>query len=125
MSKQRRTDHELKAEDIAWVAGVFEGEGCIRVRKDRYGAQVSVRMDDRDVIERIHSIMGFGNLYELQERRAADVPGRDRMHAVLGVEVCQVQLSVAIKICRIHVDAVDPKSGRDQLLLKAAIPISN
>jgi hypothetical protein len=60
-----------KAEDIAWVAGVFEGEGCIRVRKGgHYGAQVSIRMDDQDVIERIHSTMGFGNLYEAQERRA-------------------------------------------------------
>jgi hypothetical protein len=60
-----------KAEDIAWVAGVFEGEGTIRVRKGNYGAQVSIRMDDQDVIERIHFIMGFGNLYETQERRTS------------------------------------------------------
>lgn len=60
-----------RAEDIAWVAGVFEGEGTIRVRKGNYGAQVSIRMDDRDVIERIHSIMGFGNFYETQERRTS------------------------------------------------------
>ena len=52
------------AEDIAWVAGVFEGEGTIRIRKGNYGAQVSVRMNDRDVIRRIHAVMGFGNLYE-------------------------------------------------------------
>ena len=57
--------------EIAWVAGVFEGEGTIRVRKGNYGAQVSIRMDDRDVIERVHSIMGFGNFYEIRERRAS------------------------------------------------------
>lgn len=56
-------------EGIAWVAGVLEG--TIRVRRGNYGAQVSVRMDDRDVIERIHSIMGFGNFYETQERRTS------------------------------------------------------
>jgi hypothetical protein len=59
------------SEGIAWVAGVFEGEGTIRVRKGNYGAQVSIRMDDRDVVERIHSIMGFGNLYEIRERRTS------------------------------------------------------
>jgi hypothetical protein len=59
-----------KAEDIAWVAGVFEREGTIRVRRGNYGAQVSIRMDDEDVIRRIHRTMGFGNLYALPERRA-------------------------------------------------------
>jgi hypothetical protein len=58
------------SEDIAWVAGVFEGEGTIRIRKGNYGAQVSVRMDDQDVIERIRLIMGFGHVYELEEHRA-------------------------------------------------------
>jgi hypothetical protein len=58
------------SEDIAWVAGVFEGEGTIRVRKGNYGAQVSIRMDDQDVVERICSIMGFGHVYELEEHRA-------------------------------------------------------
>jgi hypothetical protein len=60
------------AEDIAWVAGVFEGEGTIRIRKGNYGAQVSIRMDDEDVIRRIHRIMGFGNFYENPERRKND-----------------------------------------------------
>jgi hypothetical protein len=61
---------DWKAEDIAWVAGVFEGEGTIRVRRGNYGAQISIRMDDEDVIRRIHRIMDFGNFYELPERRA-------------------------------------------------------
>lgn len=62
---------DWKPEDIAWVAGVFEGEGCIRARKGNYGAQVSIRMDDQDVIARIHAIMGFGNFYDIQERRSS------------------------------------------------------
>jgi hypothetical protein len=35
-----------------------------------HGAQISIRMDDEDVIRRIHRIMDFGNFYELPERRA-------------------------------------------------------
>jgi hypothetical protein len=60
---------EYRREDLAWVAGVFEGEGTIRVRRRNYGAQVSIRMDYEDVIRRIHEIMDFGNFYVLNERR--------------------------------------------------------
>ena|SRR5271166_3393531 len=51
-----------KAEDIAWVAGIFEGEGTINLRKGSYGARASIRMNDQDVIERVYTIMGFGRL---------------------------------------------------------------
>jgi hypothetical protein len=77
------------AEDIAWVAGIFESEGTIRPRrsppgKKHYGAQVAIRMDDQDVVERIHAIMGFGNLHVVQEARSggrtapSTTPGRPR-----------------------------------------------
>jgi hypothetical protein len=65
------TVQRWNVEDIAWVAGVFEGEGTIRPRRTatHYGAQVSIRMDDEDVIRRIHTILGFGNVYQLAEHR--------------------------------------------------------
>ncbi len=41
--------------DVAWFAGVFEGEGCFSI--ERNGAtRLTVAMTDRDIIERIHSL---------------------------------------------------------------------
>lgn len=51
-----------KAEDVAWAAGIFEGEGTIVLRPDYHGARVSIRMNDQDVIERVYAIMGFGKM---------------------------------------------------------------
>jgi hypothetical protein len=53
-------------EDIAWAAGLFEGEGCcyLRKRNDRQGRYVrmEVAMTDRDVIERFAQAVGFGKV---------------------------------------------------------------
>ena len=58
------------AEQIAWAAGLFEGEGCISVRwggsessKGHRYCRLSLRMNDGDVVKRIYDIMGVGNLY--------------------------------------------------------------
>ncbi len=54
----------MTPEETAWVAGIFEGEGTIRARGDGYnGAQIAVRMNDRDVIERLYVVTGIGNYY--------------------------------------------------------------
>lgn len=45
----------MKPTDIAWLAGVFEGEGCISI--ERNGAlRLTVSMTDRDIIERIDTL---------------------------------------------------------------------
>jgi hypothetical protein len=55
--------------DIAWVAGLFEGEGCIarpthkRTRKDTY-TKVQLGSVDRDIIARFDIIVGAGSIYE-------------------------------------------------------------
>jgi hypothetical protein len=59
--------------DIAWAAGIWEGEGCWNVvrRPDRHKPQVQSRlaMTDRDVVERFAAIVGFGGLrYGIQRR---------------------------------------------------------
>lgn len=54
---------------IYWVAGIIEGEGCIfhnkyTTKKGEYRQYPSivVEMCDRDVLDRIHSITGFGTV---------------------------------------------------------------
>lgn len=45
----------MKVTDIAWLAGLFEGEGCISV--ERNGAlRLTISMTDRDIIERIDAL---------------------------------------------------------------------
>ena len=65
--------------DLAWAAGLFEGEGCFtfqgskkaRTRGGRLGkAQLS--MTDEDVVRKFHTIMGFGSLREQKAEKRTD-----------------------------------------------------
>lgn len=47
--------------DIAWAAGVIEGEGTFGISNEHV-LSVTVRMTDKDVVERLHSILG-GRFY--------------------------------------------------------------
>lgn len=47
--------------DLAWAAGLFEGEGSISPTKS--GWQLTLGTADRDVAERFHQVMGVGRLY--------------------------------------------------------------
>ena len=58
-------------EDIAWVAGLLEGEGCFRVKRQNRALEVSCAMSDQDTIGRLHRIAG-GNLqtpYQRENRK--------------------------------------------------------
>lgn len=47
--------------EIAWLAGIIEGEGCIRLCNGKYNhPRILVKMTDRDVVERVHTLMGGG-----------------------------------------------------------------
>ena len=46
---------------VAWAAGFFEGEGCIKTQKANYQA-ICINNTDKDVIERFVSIVNYGNL---------------------------------------------------------------
>ena len=57
--------------EIAWVAGLFEGEGCIvhrhYPRRKRGGStvrQLVLGMTDQDVVRRLHAITGIGRVYK-------------------------------------------------------------
>ena len=44
--------------DIAWVAGIVEGEGCIVVSPKSRSLRLSVEMTDLDVLQRLATILG-------------------------------------------------------------------
>ena len=53
----------LKIKDIAWLAGLMEGEGCFGswrngARKKRKMIRAVISMSDKDVIERVASLLG-------------------------------------------------------------------
>jgi len=52
-------------EDIIWAAGLFEGEGCITTSSshtERKLWRLILVMKDKDVIDKLHSVMKFGNV---------------------------------------------------------------
>ncbi len=64
--------------DIAWAAGLFEGEGCFtacyqRKTGRRYLHAVLVSTD-QDVLERFHRIVGVGKIYPKAPRRPEHKP---------------------------------------------------
>jgi hypothetical protein len=49
--------------EIAWAAGIIEGEGCLTRRKSKPGcASLSVGMTDEDVVRRLHAVFGAGSV---------------------------------------------------------------
>lgn len=51
----------MTPEQIAWVAGIVEGEGCFTMR--RWSAVLSVIMTDFDVVRRLRHVTKLGRLY--------------------------------------------------------------
>lgn len=61
-----RPDRHMSDVDIAWLTGIFEGEGCTSVRADRSGVmsvKLTVNMTDEDIIRRLASVTGVGHVY--------------------------------------------------------------
>lgn len=52
--------------DAGWVAGLFEGEGCVVIRRtpdrDHVAVQLLVNMTDEDVIQRLAAVTGVGTV---------------------------------------------------------------
>jgi hypothetical protein len=58
-------------DNLAWAAGLFEGEGSISIHQRRNGI-VHLAMTDADVVERFAKVMGFGRIYHHpQDKRKA------------------------------------------------------
>jgi hypothetical protein len=46
----------MKTIDIAWLAGIVEGEGCLSLQQGKYPA-LAIRMSDHDIVCRAASLM--------------------------------------------------------------------
>lgn len=53
--------------DLAWAAGLFEGEGCATVNKYKSGnggrPTMQLQMTDEDVVRKFHAVIGMGKVY--------------------------------------------------------------
>ena len=47
---------EMKLEDLHWLVGLLEGEGCFTL--DRYSPVIKLLMTDKDVVERAAALLG-------------------------------------------------------------------
>jgi hypothetical protein len=66
--------------DLAWAAGLYEGEGSICARKDKpASAAMSLGMTDEDVVRRFAQIVGFGNVYPRPRANASGHLGNKLM----------------------------------------------
>ena len=69
--------------EIAWLAGLFEGEGCITTAKKSNHSSgnqrfLVIKMTDEDVLRKAHRIAGVGKLYG--PYRAVNNKVRDTSH---------------------------------------------
>lgn len=65
--------------DIAWAAGLFEGEGCWRLSASRKDGRISggrryvyaqLASTDEDVVQRFRAIVGVGSIYFRKAQRS-------------------------------------------------------
>ena len=88
--------------ELAWAAGLFDGEGCVRFRrggttktgKPRYRqAALDLAQVDRAVLDRFQSAVGCGRIYGPYKSRNA----KHRPHYVFaGVSHANIQAIVAM-----------------------------
>jgi hypothetical protein len=56
--------------DMAWAAGLFEGEGCFFFEPRRAGQGAKLAMTDEDIVRRFADIVGIGRIFSYQPKRA-------------------------------------------------------
>ncbi len=54
--------------DVAWFAGLFEGEGTFKIEKESYAGGLAIQMTDLDVLEKVQSIFG-GKVTQSYDRK--------------------------------------------------------
>lgn len=70
LSDQDESSSKYTDCDVAWAAGVIEGEGTFSISKTDKSIRVIVRMTDEDVVRRIYDLFGgaFSGPYAEQSR---------------------------------------------------------
>ena len=82
--------------ECAWLAGLYEGEGCLVRRVDRRSGAISWELSisgtDADVIERAHTLTGVGSTNSVRRQRERGqgayrwhVASRDEIAFVVGL----------------------------------------
>lgn len=66
--------------EIAWLAGIIEGEGCFVLRNN--GTRITLVMTDEDIIKKIHQITGLGTVhfYEKSQYKNGQAHHKDIWH---------------------------------------------
>ena len=59
-----------RAEEIAWAAGLFEGEGCVTEVGGTF--TLALTNTDEDVVRRFDEVVGYGRLYGPYQISARD-----------------------------------------------------
>ena len=78
----------IKTIDIAWLAGLLEGEGCFLVIRGKYPA-IAVGMTDEDIIRRVAvmlktEVSHSGNMYTTQISGFCAIPWMMTLYTLLG-----------------------------------------
>jgi hypothetical protein len=60
---------ELSQIEAAWLAGIIEGEGSIRI-EPKNGVVVRLSMTDEDVVRKVSAMCGAGNFFPLKPHAA-------------------------------------------------------
>jgi hypothetical protein len=59
-------------QDVAWLAGLYEGEGSLLPTRRRGrvdGWRLSITMTDEDIVRRVHGITGRGSVIPIPRQR--------------------------------------------------------
>jgi hypothetical protein len=63
--------------NIAWMAGLFEGEGCIYKDPRCNSYRVSLNLTDLDVLQKLQTVAGCGSITSIRSRKSSHKPAWD------------------------------------------------
>lgn len=68
------TQPNMNPEEIAYVAGLLEGEGCFDRNNKASGVKIRMETTDVDVAERLRDILGCGNIRPRAAKKSTHRP---------------------------------------------------
>jgi hypothetical protein len=63
LEENREYPYNPTQSQTAWMAGLFDGEGCITYQ-NKTSVILQIAMNDLDILERFQSIVGCGSIYK-------------------------------------------------------------
>ena len=69
-----KTERTWQPALVAWAAGLFEGEGCFSITRDRNQLTAVITMTDLDVLRTFHEVVGIGYIYSITSPSARLTP---------------------------------------------------